>query len=89
VSYILQLASAAKKLMCSDADLEILLDRSPAAFAREKGWSAGLGKVGVKGRDEQIKKGEKTAFEVFVPAKDEASDGLATMFGGDGEAEEI
>ncbi|KAK4689103.1 ATP-dependent DNA helicase, partial [Tremellales sp. Uapishka_1] len=72
----------------SDVDLDILLDRSPAAFAREKGWSAGLGKTGAIGRDEQIKKGEKTAFEVFVPAKDEAADGLANMFGGDGEAEE-
>lgn len=72
----------------SDADLDILLDRSPAAYAREKGWSAGLGKVGVKGRDEQIKKGEKTAFEVFVPAKDEAADGLAQMFAGDDEKEE-
>jgi ATP-dependent DNA helicase len=47
----------------SDQDLDILLDRSPAAFAREKGWSAGLGKGG-NGRAEQIKKGEKTAFEV-------------------------
>lgn len=50
--------------LCSDADLDILLDRSPAAFAREKGWSAGLGKVGVQGREEKIRKGEKTAFEV-------------------------
>jgi ATP-dependent DNA helicase len=82
------------------------LDRSPAAFARQKGWSAGLGKSGDKGRAEQIKKGEKTAFEVslagrvllwrllidlqvFVPAKDDASDGLAKMFGGDEEKEEI
>jgi len=74
--------------MRRDADLEMLLDRSPAAFAREKGWGAGLSKVGMHGRDEQIKKGEKTAFEVFVPAKDEAADGLATMFGGDDEREE-
>lgn len=74
--------------MCRDEDLEILLDRSPAAFAREKGWSAGLGQPGNEGRAERIKKGEKTAFEVFVPAKDEAADGLAAMFGGDGEAEE-
>ncbi|WVF66274.1 hypothetical protein IAT40_001014 [Kwoniella sp. CBS 6097] len=72
----------------SDRDLDILLDRSPAAFAREKGWSAGLGKAGAEGRAEQIKKGEKTAFEVFVSAKDEAADGLAGMFAGDGEAEE-
>jgi ATP-dependent DNA helicase len=46
----------------SDADLEVLLDRSPEAYAREKGWSAGLGKGG--SRAEQIKKGERTAFEV-------------------------
>jgi len=59
------------------------LDRSPAAFAREKGWSAGLGKVGVEEREERLKKGEKTAFEVFVPAKDEAADGLAHMFNGE------
>ncbi|OCF33191.1 helicase [Kwoniella heveanensis BCC8398] len=72
----------------SDTDLDILLDRSPAAFAREKGWSAGLGKAGAEGRAEQLKKGEKTAFEVFVSAKDEAADGLAGMFAGDGEAEE-
>ena len=26
--------------------------------------------------------------QVFVPAKDEAADGLAAMFGGDGEKEE-
>lgn len=71
----------------SDADLDILLDRSAAAFAREKGWSAGLGKAGEE-RAERIKKGEKTAFEVFVPAKDDAADGLATMFGGDGEKDE-
>ena len=84
-----------------------MLDRSDAAFAREKGWSAGLIKAG-SARAEQIKKGEKTAFEVsgvwevfeslplliilvpqvFVPAKDDAADGLAAMFGGDGEKEE-
>nr|XP_019014337.1 helicase [Kwoniella pini CBS 10737]OCF53118.1 helicase [Kwoniella pini CBS 10737] len=70
----------------SDADLDILLDRSPAAFARQKGWSAGLGKSGAD-RKVQISKGEKTAFEVFEAAKDDAG-GLDTMFGGDGELEE-
>lgn len=30
---------------------------------------------------EAAKKGEKTAFEVFVPAKDDTNDGLAHMFG--------
>ena len=80
--------ASADDTIISDADLDILLDRSPAAFAREKGWSAGLvGGTGAK-RAEQISKGERTAFEVFVPAKDDAADGLAQMFGGDGEAEE-
>jgi len=52
-----------KLIGSSDEDLNILLDRSAAAFAREKGWSAGLGKAGAEGRAEKIKKGEKTAFE--------------------------
>ncbi|WWD22255.1 hypothetical protein CI109_106746 [Kwoniella shandongensis] len=80
--------ASADDTIISNEDLDILLDRSPAAFAREKGWSAGLGKAGAHGRDEKIKKGEKTAFEVFVSAKDEAADGLAQMFGGDDEAAE-
>ncbi|WRT63465.1 uncharacterized protein IL334_000370 [Kwoniella shivajii] len=70
----------------SDSDLDILLDRSPAAYARQKGWSAGLGKGGADRKD-QIKKGEKTAFEVFEAAKDDAG-GLDKMFGGDGEVDE-
>lgn len=72
----------------SDADLEMLLDRSPAAYAREKGWAAGLGKVGEKGRKAQLAKGERTAFEVFEAQRDEAAEGLAHMFEGDGEKEE-
>ena len=72
----------------SDQDLDILLDRSPEAMARKQGWSAGLGRVGYKCRQDQLNKGEKTAFEVFVPAKDDAADGLAAMFNGDGEQEE-
>ncbi|TXT06023.1 hypothetical protein VHUM_03496 [Vanrija humicola] len=80
-------ATADDKII-SDGDLDLLLDRSPEAFAREKGWAAGLGKVGAAGREAQLAKGERTAFEVFVPAKDEAADGLAHMFNGDGEIEE-
>jgi hypothetical protein len=57
----INVASAGDKII-SDEDLEVLLDRSPEAFAREKGWSAGLGQGGK--RAEQIKKGERTAFEV-------------------------
>ncbi|WVQ76464.1 hypothetical protein IAR50_006132 [Cryptococcus sp. DSM 104548] len=72
----------------SDADLDILLDRSPAAFAREKGWSAGLGsgKAGAGGKAEQLKKGEKTLFEVFESSKEDEG-GLSKMFGGMDEAE--
>lgn len=80
--------AAADDKIISDGDLDLLLDRSPEAFAREKGWAAGLGKVGAAGREAQLAKGERTAFEVFVPAKDEAADGLAHMFNGDGEIEE-
>lgn len=57
----INVASAGDKII-SDEDLEVLMDRSPEAFAREKGWSAGLGQGGK--RSEQIKKGERTAFEV-------------------------
>lgn len=60
------------RLTNSDEDLDQLLDRSPAAFAREKGWSAALGGA----------KGKKSAFEVFVPSRDEAADGLAGMLDG-------
>ena len=72
--------------MTSDADLDILLDRSPEAMARKVGWSAGLGAGGAD-KQAQINKGEKTAFEVFVPAKDDAADGLASMFNGDDKEE--
>ncbi|KAJ9095973.1 hypothetical protein QFC21_005335 [Naganishia friedmannii] len=67
----------------SDEDLEILLDRSPAALAREKGWSAGMGAKGQTDEHikEKINKGEKTAFEVFVPnTEDDANNELANMF---------
>lgn len=57
----INVASAGDTII-SDQDLEVLLDRSPEAFAREKGWSAGLGQGGK--RADQIKKGERTAFEV-------------------------
>lgn len=80
--------ASADDTIISDADLEVLLDRSPEAFARKKGWAAGLAKAGTKARQDKLAKGERTAFEVFVPAKDEAADGLAHMFAGDGEKED-
>lgn len=61
----INVASAGDTII-SDEDLEVLLDRSKEAFAREKGWSAGLGKGN---RAEQIKKGERTAFEVSHPPR--------------------
>ncbi|BEI90220.1 uncharacterized protein CcaverHIS019_0302900 [Cutaneotrichosporon cavernicola] len=83
----INVADASDKII-SDADLEVLLDRSPEAYARQKGWAAGLGKVGQKGREAQLAKGERTAFEVFETQRDEAAEGLAHMFEGDGEKEE-
>jgi ATP-dependent DNA helicase len=83
----INVADASDKII-SDADLEVLLDRSPEAYAREKGWAAGLGKVGQKGREAQLAKGERTAFEVFETQRDEAAEGLAHMFEGDGEKEQ-
>lgn len=65
----INVASAGDKII-SDEDLEVLMDRSPEAFAREKGWSAGLGQGGK--RAEQIKKGERTAFEVSHPYHSQA-----------------
>jgi ATP-dependent DNA helicase len=62
--------------------LDILLDRSKEAMARKVGWSAGLGAQGAD-KAAQIQQGEKTAFEVFMPAKDDAADGLASMFNGE------
>ncbi|KAJ9098069.1 hypothetical protein QFC19_006504 [Naganishia cerealis] len=71
----------------SDEDLEILLDRSPEALAREKGWSAGMGAKGSTDQDteEKVKKGDKTAFEVFVPdTEDDVNNELANMFAENG-----
>lgn len=65
----------------SDEDLEILLDRSQQAYAREQGWKAGVtkGDTDKKSKD-KLKKGEKTAFEVFVPQQDDANGQLAHLF---------
>jgi hypothetical protein len=54
----------------SDEDLDILLDRSPEAFAREQGWTAGLAAKGLTDEHtkDKISKGDKTAFEVCIIA---------------------
>jgi ATP-dependent DNA helicase len=53
--------AAAGDMIISDEDLDVLLDRSPEAYGREKGWSKGLGGGGLK-----LAKGDKTAFEVSL-----------------------
>ena len=63
--------------ICSDEDLEMLLDRSPEAFGRTKGWHSSQA-VSATNRPSKAK-GEKTAFEVWEAAKDVVNDGLAAM----------
>lgn len=52
--------------MNSDEDLEMLLDRSPEAFAREQGWAAGLGGQSAEAKQEKKHQGDRTAFEVSI-----------------------
>jgi len=69
--------------MCdSDEDLNMLLDRSPAAYAREQGWSAGL--LGQSSESKELKKnkGDRTAFEVFAPQMAEGNKQLDNLFSG-------
>lgn len=59
----------------SDEDLETLLDRSPAAFARNTGWKSSE-------KDETAASSSKnagTTFTVFENARDDVNDGLARM----------
>ena len=57
----------------------MLLDRSPAAYAREQGWSAGL--LGNAEAKEKKAKGDRTAFEVFAPQL--ADSKLDNLFSGE------
>ncbi len=74
--------TAGKRSVLSDADLRVLLDRSPEVFAeRGRGWtSAGAGE-GVHLRGDA--KGAKTAFAVYEPAASEANEAVAAMLGED------
>ncbi|KAF4591276.1 hypothetical protein EYR40_009879 [Pleurotus pulmonarius] len=74
--------TAGKRSVLSDADLRVLLDRSPEVFAeRGRGWtSAGAGE-GVHSHGDA--KGAKTAFAVYEPAASEANEAVAAMLGED------
>lgn len=82
---------AGKTNVLSDADLDILLDRSPAVFAdRLKGWTSATvdAENGKKQKLIQEKQKTKAAFEVFESATDETNDTLAKLMGeNDGEEE--
>ena len=70
---------AGKASVLSDAELDVLLDRSPSVFSdRGTGWTSAQSKA-------LQKAGKKTAFEVFKGRADEAGDMLANMLGEDGE----
>lgn len=74
--------TAGKRSVLSDADLRVLLDRSPEVFTeRGRGWtSAGAGEDGHSLGDV---KGAKTAFAVYEPAANEANEAVAAMLGED------
>lgn len=63
-----------RKGVLSDADLEMLLDRSPAAFTnRQRGWTSATGTGKADG---------SAAFAVYdAPATDSTNDALTNLFG--------
>ena len=71
---------AGKANIISDADLDLLLDRSPEVFSdRGKGWTSGKA---TKRRDEE-EGTRKAAFAVFEGPMDEGNDALAKLLGED------
>ena len=62
----------------SDADLNVLLDRSPEVF-EEKGETKRSGSSSKSATMERTKKGGAAAFEVYVPTKHSGNDALARM----------
>ena len=74
---VLPNTDAGKASVLSDAELDVLLDRSPSVFSdRGMGWTSARSKALQKG-------GKKTAFEVFKGRADEGGDMLANMLGED------
>lgn len=55
----------------------MLLDRSPEAYGRIKGWHSSQAVSTANGPSKT--KGEKTAFEVYTAAKDDLNDDLAKL----------
>lgn len=68
--------AAGKANVISDADLAVLLDRSPEVFAdRGKGWTSAAAELQVDSAK------SKTAFAVFEGAADAGNDALAKLLG--------
>jgi ATP-dependent DNA helicase len=61
----------------------MLLDRSPAAYAREQGWSAGLLGQSSEATQDKKTKGDRTAFEVFAPQLADGNKQLDNLFSGE------
>ena len=67
--------AAGKASVLSNAELDVLLDRSPAVFSdRGTGWTSAQS-------NQLPKEGSKTVFEVFKGRVDEGNDTLANMLG--------
>lgn len=67
-----------KTNVLSDADLDVLLDRSPEVF-EEKGETKRSSSSSKSATMERTKKGGAAAFEVYVPTKHSGNDALARM----------
>ena len=82
-----------KQGVLSDADLDLLLDRSPEVFSeRRRGWISGAGGVAQDGMDHQdvsdvnhaaVGAGKKAAFAVYEAPVEEGNDSLSKMHGGE------
>ena len=68
-------SNGGKASVLTDAELDVLLDRSPAVFSdRGVGWTSAQSK-------QLQRQGKKAAFEVFEGRVDEGNDTLANMLG--------
>lgn len=71
--------AAGRASVLDDADLNMLLDRSPAVFEeRGRGWTSEAAKGAAKG-EKEAKGGE--AFAVFEAPVDQGNEALANMLG--------
>lgn len=80
----IDVVNSADDKIISDADLDVLLDRSPEVFkergigwGKEKEKASADGDVDMDGKHAQKKEG--VAFKVFERPADELNDGLATL----------